>query len=74
MYNPKTGKGMGDFFDKNRKAMTRREWKGFRDTFYEFGRWLKLYGYMAFKTSYFDDEGDVEISLAGFLSDCGKYD
>lgn len=49
MYNPKTGKGMGDFFDKNRKAMTRREWKGFRDTFYEFGRWLKLYGYMAFK-------------------------
>ena len=49
MYNPKTGKGMGDFFDKDRKAMTRREWKGFRDTFYEFGRWLKLYGYMAFK-------------------------
>lgn len=29
--------------------MTKREWKGFKDTFYEFGRWLKLYGYMGFK-------------------------
>ena len=49
MYNPETGKGMGSFFDIDHKAMTKREWKGFKDTFYEFGRWLKLYGYMGFK-------------------------
>ncbi len=49
MYNAKTGKGLGNFYDPNHKAMVKREWKGFRDTFYEFGRWLKLYGYMGFK-------------------------
>ena len=49
MYNPKTGKGLGRYYDKNHRAFKRREWKGFRDTFYEFRRWLKLYGYMAFK-------------------------
>ena len=34
MYNPETGKGMGSFFDIDHKAMTKREWKGFKDTFY----------------------------------------
>ncbi|MBK5253613.1 MAG: 2-hydroxyacyl-CoA dehydratase [Peptostreptococcaceae bacterium] len=48
-YNPKTGKGMGNFYDANHRAFTHREWKGFKDTAYDFGRWLKLYGFMAAK-------------------------
>ena len=45
-YNPKTGKGLGNFFRGNSRAMTHREWKGFKDTFYDFGRWLKCYGFI----------------------------
>ena len=49
MYNPKTKKGMGRFYDNNHRAFKRREWKGFKDSFYEYHRWLKLYGTMALK-------------------------
>lgn len=33
-YDPKTGKGMGRFYDAKRRAFRFREWKGFKDTFY----------------------------------------
>ncbi|MEG1460447.1 MAG: 2-hydroxyacyl-CoA dehydratase family protein [Oscillospiraceae bacterium] len=48
-YNPKTGKGLGNFYKGTSRAMTHREWKGFKDTAYDFGRWLKLYGFMLLK-------------------------
>ncbi len=48
-YNPKTGRGLGDFYDGDHRAFRRREWKGLRDTMYDYGRWLKLYGFMAAK-------------------------
>ena len=48
-YNPKTGKGLGRFYDANHRAFRAREWRGFRDTFYDFFRWLYLYGFMAVK-------------------------
>ena len=48
-YDPKTGKGMGRFYDAKRRAFRFREWKGFKDTFYDYFRWLYLYGFMAVK-------------------------
>ena len=42
----KKGKGLGNYYDKNSRAFKKREWKGFKDTMYDYGRWLKLYGYM----------------------------
>ena len=39
-YDPKTGKGLGQFYDANHRAFRAREWRGFRDTFYDFFRWL----------------------------------
>lgn len=35
-YDPKTGKGLGQFYDANHRAFRAREWRGFRDTFYDF--------------------------------------
>ncbi|NLW65948.1 MAG: 2-hydroxyacyl-CoA dehydratase [Clostridiales bacterium] len=48
-YNPKTGKGLGNFYDANHRAFKSREWKGLKDTMYDYARWLKLYGFMAAK-------------------------
>ena len=48
-YNPKTNKGLGDLFTSKSRCMVKREWKGFKDTFYDFGRWLKCYGFMLIK-------------------------
>lgn len=48
-YNPKTGKGRGRFYSAERRAFRAREWRGVRDTFYDFFRWLYLYGFMAAK-------------------------
>ncbi len=48
-YNEKTKKGLGNLYKADSRAMTRRERKGFRDTFYDFFRWLKCYGFLAFK-------------------------
>ena len=48
-YDPKTGKGLGRFYDAKHRAFRAREWRGFRDTFYDFFRWLYLYGFMAVK-------------------------
>ncbi len=45
-YNSKTGKGLGDLYRADSRAMKRREWKGFKDTLYDFGRWLKCYGFI----------------------------
>ena len=49
MYNPKTGKGLGNLYSAEHRAMKHREWKGFRDTLYDFTHWLKTYGFMALK-------------------------
>ena len=54
-YNPKTGKGLGRFYDANHRAFRAREWRGFRDTFYDFFRWLYLYGFMAVKVPGYTD-------------------
>ena len=43
-YDPKTGKGLGDLYDGSMRCTKRREWRGFKDTFYDFFRWLKLLG------------------------------
>ncbi len=46
-YDPKTGKGLGQFYDANHRAFRAREWRGFRDTFYDFfplALSLRLYG------------------------------
>ena len=48
-YNPKTNKGLGNLYRADSRAMVKREWKGFRDTFYDFFRWLKCYGFMLIK-------------------------
>ena len=48
-YNPKTGKGLGRFYSAEHRAFRAREWRGVRDTFYDFFRWLYLYGFMAAK-------------------------
>ena len=48
-YNPKTGKGLGRYYDAEHRAFRAREWRGFKDTFYDFFRWLYLYGFMAVK-------------------------
>jgi len=48
-YNEKTKKGLGNLYDGNHRAFKHREWKGFADTMYDYGRWLKMYSFMAFK-------------------------
>lgn len=48
-YNPKTGKGLGDLYAKGHRAFKRREWRGFKDTMYDYHRWVKMYSFMAVK-------------------------
>lgn len=43
-YNPKTGKGLGDLYSGDKRYMKHREWRGFKDTMYDYWRWLKLLG------------------------------
>ena len=37
---------LGDLYTKG-KVKKRREWRGFKDTMYDFGRWLKIMGILA---------------------------
>lgn len=39
----KASKGLGNLYGGG-LAMKRREWRGLKDTMYDYGRWLKLYG------------------------------
>ena len=48
-YDEKTGKGLGRFFDGGHRAFKFREWKGVKDTAYDYARWMKLYGFMLAK-------------------------
>lgn len=48
-YNPKTGKGLGDLYSAEHRCTKRREWKGFKDTMYDYFRWLKLLGMLSYK-------------------------
>lgn len=43
-YNPKTGKGLGNLYSAEHRCTKHREWRGFKDTFYDYFRWLKLLG------------------------------
>ena len=45
-YDAKTGKGLGRFYDANHRAFRFREWKGLKDTLYDYGRWMYLYCFM----------------------------
>ena len=38
--------GKGDYYTEGYRSFNQREWKGLKDTAYDFRRWLKLYGYM----------------------------
>ena len=38
--------GKGDYYTEGYRSFNQREWKGVKDTAYDFRRWLKLYGYM----------------------------
>ena len=49
VYNSKKRKGdkqLGVLFNGG-KVRRRREWRGLKDTLYDFGRWLYLWGIMA---------------------------
>ena len=48
-YNPKTGKGLGDLYSAEHRCTKRREWKGLKDTMYDYFRWLKLLGMLGAK-------------------------
>lgn len=43
-YNPKTGKGLGSLYRSDLRCLKHREWRGFKDTMYDYFRWLKLLG------------------------------
>ncbi len=43
-YNPKTGKGLGNLYNKDMRCTTKREWRGLKDTMYDYFRWLKFLG------------------------------
>lgn len=43
-YDPKTGKGLGDLYSAEHRCTKRREWKGLKDTLYDYGCWLRLLG------------------------------
>ena len=40
-------KGLGDYYTEGYRSLNQREWKGVKDTAYDFASWLKVYGYMA---------------------------
>ncbi len=48
-YNPKTGKGLGDLYSGDLHCTKRREWKGFKDTMYDYYRWLRVLGMLGVK-------------------------
>ena len=39
--------GLGDYYTEGYRSLNQREWKGVKDTAYDFASWLKVYGYMA---------------------------
>jgi len=48
-YDPKTGKGLGNLYKADRRCTTHREWRGFKDTLYDYFRWLKILGMLGSK-------------------------
>ena len=68
--------GLGDYYTEGYRSLNQREWKGVRDTAYDFASWLKVYGYMAvntWKASGGSDEIFCALPVDGFLSDGGEY-
>ena len=39
--------GLGDYYTEGYRSLNQSEWKGVKDTAYDFVSWLKVYGYMA---------------------------
>ena len=50
-YNKKTGKGLGNLYSNELRCTKRREWRGFKDTMYDYFRWLKTLGMLAVELS-----------------------
>ena len=70
-YDPKTGKGLGQFYDANHRAFRAREWRGFRDTFYDFfplALSLRLYGCKAGLPPHPHGKSHAALPLDGILS------
>lgn len=44
MAENKKVKGLGSLYSAEHRAMKHREWRGVKDTFYDYFRWLKLLG------------------------------
>ncbi|MEG0751877.1 MAG: 2-hydroxyacyl-CoA dehydratase family protein [Oscillospiraceae bacterium] len=42
-------KGLGNLYSAKHRAMRHREWRGFKDTIYDYFRWLKLLGLLGGK-------------------------
>lgn len=42
-------KGLGDYYTEGYRSLNQREWKGVKDTAYDFASWLKVYGFMLAK-------------------------
>lgn len=49
MRNEKKAKGLGSLYRADRRSMTRREWRGLKDTLYDYFRWLKVLGMLGAK-------------------------
>lgn len=56
--------GKGDYYTEGYRSLNQREWKGVKDTAYDFAAWLKLYGFMG-KTL-----GKNPVAL---IRSCGRY-
>ena len=41
--------GLGEYYTEGYRSMNQREWKGLKDTAYDFASWLKVYGFMLYK-------------------------
>ena len=46
---PKPERGLGNLYSADHRCTKRREWKGLKDTLYDYGRWLKLLGMLGVK-------------------------
>lgn len=57
----KRPKGLGDLYSGDHRAMKRREWRGVKDTMYDYWRWLKLLAMLGGKL------GPVSVQLVKAL-------
>ena len=41
--------GLGDYYTEGYRSLNQREWRGVKDTAYDFASWCKVYGFMAYR-------------------------